>query len=170
MKKIDHLKFSISACTREKRAGEVEGQDYYFLTPDEFREKIRKQEFAEWEEVYPDHFYGTLSSEVERIRRQGKHVVFDVDVKGGLNIKNQYGDDALAIFVRPPSLKELQKRLENRATDDPEKIALRLKKATAELAFEKDFDTVIINDDLRKAKAETIEKVTQFIHQPPSTI
>ena len=157
------LSFSVSACTRARRKGEVDGRDYYFLDPDEFRSRIDNGEFVEWEEVYPDHYYGTLFSEVERIRNQGKHVVFDVDVVGELNIKKQFGPDALAIFVRPPSVETLQERLLGRGTDTQEKIDLRLKKATYELSFEPKFDTVIINDDLETASKQTLATVENFI-------
>jgi guanylate kinase len=166
MEQISSLRFSVSACTRQKRKGEVDGRDYYFLKPDAFRAKINNGEFVEWEEVYPDHYYGTLYHEVERLRNQGKHVVFDVDVVGGLNIKKQFKEDALAVFVRPPSVKELEKRLTDRATDDAEKIKLRIEKATYELSFEGSFDTVIINDDLEQAKAEALERVSKFINNP----
>lgn len=142
----------------------MEGKDYYFLSPDDFRKKITNDEFVEWEEVYPDHYYGTLFSEVERIRNLGKHVVFDVDVVGGLNIKKQYAGEALAIFVRPPSVAELKKRLISRGTDHTDKINLRIEKATYELSFEKKFDKVIINDDLADAKRATVMFAEQFIH------
>lgn len=164
------LRFSISACTRGKREGETEGVDYYFLSQDRFREKIDKGEFVEWEEVYPGHFYGTLHSEVERIRNAGYHVVFDVDVLGGLNIKKQFGPEALAVFVRPPSVAELEKRLTIRGTDDPEKIRLRVARANYELTFEDQFDRVIVNDQLEQAKRDTIEVVDLFLNSDePST-
>jgi len=157
------LSFSISAASRKMRPNEIDGEDYYFISVDEFKTKIKNNEFVEWEEVYPDHFYGTLFSEVERLRNKGHHVVFDVDVVGGLNIKKIYKDEALAIFVKPPSLEELKNRLIQRATDDQDKINIRLDKAEKELAYEHKFDIVIVNDDLEFAKKETINRVNQFI-------
>lgn len=163
MDNLDSLSFSVSACTRDKREGEKNGIDYYFLSPEEFRTKIGNNEFVEWEEVYPDYYYGSLLSEVERIRELGRHVVFDVDVIGGLNIKKQYDEEALAVFVRPPSVLELKKRLIGRATDDNEKISLRIEKATFELSFENKFDAVIVNDDLEVARKAALEVVSEFI-------
>ena len=129
LRKIPGLNFSVSATSREPRAGESDGKDYYFLSEAAFRNKIRNNEFLEWEEVYPGIFYGTMKSEVERIRNEGKHVVFDVDVVGGLNIKKYYGDEALAVFIRPPSVEELRKRLQTRSTEPEEKINMRVTKA-----------------------------------------
>jgi len=157
------LSFSISAASRKMRPNEIDGEDYYFISVDEFKTKIKNNEFVEWEEVYPDHFYGTLFSEVERLRNKGHHVVFDVDVVGGLNIKKIFTDEALAIFIKPPSLEELKNRLIQRATDDQDKIKIRLDKAKKELAYEHKFDIVIVNDDLEFAKKETINHVNQFI-------
>lgn len=164
MEQLNNLRFSVSACTREKRKDETDGKDYYFISPEEFRLKINNNEFVEWEEVYPDHYYGTLFSEVERIRNMGNHVIFDVDVVGGLNIKKQYAEEALAVFVRPPSVSELEKRLLGRATDTSDKIRLRIEKATYELSFEQSFDKVIINDDLTEAKNTALEIVEDFIN------
>ena len=132
---------------------------------DEFKEKIGKGEFIEWEEVYKDHFYGTLRSEVERIRNSGKHVVFDVDVKGGLNIKKIYGDEALAVFIKPPTVEVLKQRLINRATDDIREIETRVAKAEKELGYADRFDVVIINDDLEKAKKETLRVINDFLNK-----
>lgn len=157
------LQFSISATSRAPRGAEKEGVDYYFMTPEEFRKKIKEEEFLEYEEVYADRFYGTLKSEIERITNAGKHVVFDVDVVGGCNIKKYYGDKALSIFIQPPSIEELRKRLELRATDSPEMIEDRVAKATYELSFAPQFDVVIVNDDLEKAQSETLNIVQQFI-------
>lgn len=162
---MDSVYFSVSATSRKKRDGEINGKDYFFLTVDEFKNRIQKNDFIEWEEVYKDHFYGTLFSEVEKIRKTGKNVVFDVDVVGGLNIKKIFKDDALAIFIKPPSLKTLEERLTKRATDSTEKIKLRTNKAGYELTFEKDFDVTIINDDLEKAKKKTLETVENFINR-----
>jgi len=159
----EKLSFSVSAASRKKRPSEVDGKDYYFISVVDFKSKIKKNEFVEWEEVYPDHFYGTLFSEIERIRNEGQHVVFDVDVIGGLSIKKIFKDEALAIFVKPPSVQELKNRLIKRASDDDDKIKIRIEKAEKELSYESDFDTVIINDDLELAKKETIKLVNQFI-------
>lgn len=148
------LSFSISATTREKRGNEVADKDYYFLTPDVFRQKLQESAFIEWQEVYRDRFYGTLKSEIERIWADGKNVIFDVDVKGGINLKNYFGDRALAIFVRPPSLQTLEYRLQTRNTDPPESIRQRLEKAQYELKFENVFDVSVVNDDLEKSKCE----------------
>jgi guanylate kinase len=163
MEHVDNLAFSISATSRNKRYGEINGKDYYFLTVDEFKKKINNDEFVEWEEVYKDKFYGTLKSEVERIRNSGKNVVFDVDVVGGVNIKKLYGDEALGVFVMPPSIEVLKERLESRGTDNESDIKTRINKAEYELTFSNLFDEIIINDDLEKAKLETIELVKSFI-------
>jgi len=163
MSEIPGLEFSISAASRKARKGEKHGHDYYFLSADEFKEKIKENAFVEWEEVYKDHFYGTLYSEVERIRNNGKHVVFDVDVKGGVNIKNQFGEEALAIFVKPPSVEELKKRLLGRDTETEESLKKRLDRAVFELGFEDKFDVTLVNDDLDKAKTEAIKLVKDFI-------
>lgn len=163
MQHVDNLSFSISATSRKKRNGEVNGKDYYFLTADEFRKKISDNEFVEWEEVYHDSFYGTLKSEVEQIRNSGKNVVFDVDVVGGVNIKKLYGNDALAIFVMPPSIEVLNERLVSRGTDDAVDINTRIEKAEYELTFSDKFDSIIINDNLERAKQETIDIVEGFI-------
>jgi guanylate kinase len=157
------IEFSVSACTRERREGETDGLDYYFITIKDFNEKIRNNEFVEWEEVYTGHFYGTLKSEIRRIWDAKKSVVFDVDVKGGLNLKKQFGNNALAIFVMPPSIEALEQRLRHRGTDSESEIRNRIKKAKKELGFAKDFDMVLINDDLEKAVKEAIETVSGFL-------
>ncbi len=157
------LQFSISATSRASRGQEQNGKDYYFFTPEEFRSHIETGDFLEYEEVYKDKFYGTLKSEVERITKAGKNVIFDVDVVGGCNIKKQYGDRALSIFIQPPSINELRERLEKRATDTPEVIESRLAKAEYELSFSSKFDTIIVNDDLSKAQAEALRIVNDFI-------
>ena len=146
-----NLEFSISATSRGKRHTETNGKDYYFLTPEEFRNKIDNNEFLEWEEVYEGTFYGTLKSEVERIREEGKNVIFDVDVIGGCNIKKFYGEEALAVFVQPPSVKELRNRLISRSTDSPEVIEKRVAKAEYELTFASQFDKIIVNEHLEIA-------------------
>jgi guanylate kinase len=158
-----NLEFSVSATSRAPRGNEVEGVDYYYLTPDQFRYKIHHNEFLEFEEVYPDSFYGTLLSEVERIRAEGKNVVFDIDVLGGINIKKQYDDQALALFIAPPSIEVLEQRLINRATDSPEMIAKRIGKAEFELSFAPQFDKVIVNDDLDKAKKDVEKAIREFL-------
>jgi len=163
MQHIDNLSFSISATSRNIRGGEINGKDYYYLTADEFRQKITNNEFVEWEEVYHNKFYGTLKSEVERIRNNGQNVVFDVDVVGGVNIKKLYGDDALAIFVMPPSIEILKQRLTDRGTDTASDIKTRIDKAEYELTFADKFDSVIINDKLEKAQTETFKLVKLFV-------
>jgi guanylate kinase len=157
------VEFSISATSRLPRGTEQEGVEYYFLTPEKFREKIKKGDFLEYEEVYPDRFYGTLKSEVENKLEKGENVILDVDVAGGLNIKKQYGDDALLIFIQPPSIEELQKRLEKRGTDSPEVIKDRISKAAYELSLASKYDEVIVNDDLESAKKETVQTINKFI-------
>ena len=156
--KIKDLEFSISACSRKKRKNETNGIDYYFLKLDEFKKKIKDNEFIEWQQVYKDHYYGTLKTEIERIWAKGSNVIFDIDVVGGLNIKKIYKDKALAIFIMPPSLKHLEKRLKNRLTETSESIKKRLDKVNEELKYADKFDEIIINDDLKTAvdKAEKI--------------
>lgn len=157
------LEFSISATTREKREGEVDGKDYYYLSVEDFKNRISKKDFVEWEEVYKDNFYGTLRSEVERIWEQGNTVIFDVDVDGGLNLKHAYGDDALAIFVMPPSLDKLRKRLEGRDTETPESVERRMKKAPQEIEKCVDFDKLILNDTLPDAFKKAENMLRDFI-------
>jgi len=158
-----NLEFSVSATSRAPRGNEVHGVDYYYLTPEEFRSKIRKNEFLEYEEVYPDSFYGTLRSEVQRITGQGRNVVFDIDVLGGINIKKQYDEQALALFVAPPSIEVLHQRLISRGTDTPEMIAKRIGKAEFELSFAPQFDKVVVNDDLEEAKKEAERLIREFL-------
>jgi len=157
------LYFSISCTSRAPRGEEKDGVEYFFLTPDAFKEKIANNEFLEYEEVYENRFYGTLKAQVERQREAGQNVVFDVDVKGGVNIKKHYGDEALSLFIQPPSVDELRKRLEHRGTDTPEAIEQRLAKAGYEMTFAPQFDHVIVNDDLEKAKQETLRVVSDFL-------
>jgi guanylate kinase len=159
------LEFSVSATSRQPRPGEVHGKDYYFLTAEEFRKKIESGEFLEWEEVYEGIFYGTLKNEVERIRDAGKHVIFDVDVVGGLNIKKYYGNEALAVFVQPPSVEELKNRLRNRSTESEEKINMRISKAEKELEFAGRFDVIIVNNELPKALKEAERVVSDFLSE-----
>jgi len=157
------LEFSISACTRAQRPGEVHGKDYYYISLEEFKKSISLDEFVEWEEVYKDNFYGTLKTEVERIWKSGHHVIFDVDVDGGLNLKKAFGERALAVFVMPPSLESLRERLEQRETETPESIARRMGKAPIELQKSVLFDKVILNDDLESAFAKAEEMVGEFL-------
>lgn len=158
-----NLKFSISATSRAPRGEEKDGVEYYFLSPEDFRKRIAAGDFLEYEEVYTDKFYGTLKSEVERIFKEGNNVIFDVDVVGGCNIKKYYGNRALSVFIQPPSVEELRRRLVGRNTDSPEVIENRLAKAEYELGFAKQFDVVIVNDDLDKAKEETLRTVRNFL-------
>ena len=159
-----HLAFSISCTSRAPRGTEQNGVEYFFLTPEEFRERIANNEFLEYEEVYKDRFYGTLKQQVENQLQKGENVVFDLDVKGGCNIKRFYGDRALSIFIQPPSIDALRQRLVGRATDAPEVIEDRLARASYELTFEPQFDRVVVNDDLDKAKAETLAIVREFLN------
>jgi len=157
------LQFSISATSRKARPGEEHGKDYYFLSQEEFRNKIDHEDFLEWEEVYKGTFYGTLRSEVERIWKEGKHVIFDMDVIGGLNLKKQFGDRALAIFVKPPSIDELEKRLRSRDTESEEKIKERLFKAMLEMEEAQHFDHILPNDKLEVAQKEAENLVRLFL-------
>ncbi len=158
-----NLAFSISATSRYKREGETNGKDYYFLSADDFKSRIKNNQFLEYEEVYKDNFYGTLRSEVERIWAMGKHVIFDVDVFGGIRIKKQFPKQTLAVFVQPPSIEELEKRLRNRKTETEEKIATRIAKASKELNMADEFDTIIENVNLEDAKNEAFKQVYDFI-------
>ena len=157
------LEFSVSATSRAPRGTEKQGIDYYFLSPEEFRQRIDNQEFVEYEEVYPDCYYGTLRTEVERITGNQKNIVFDVDVVGGVNIKKQFGERALSIFIAPPGIDILQKRLIERATDSPEMIDKRVAKAAHEMTFAPLFDVTVINDNLDTAKAETERLIREFL-------
>jgi guanylate kinase len=158
-----NLSFSVSATTRAPRGNERDGVDYFFLTVKEFKKKIENNEFVEWEEVYKDLFYGTLKSELERIWAKGSSVLFDVDVKGGVSLKKKFGIDSIAIFIMPPSVQELENRLVKRAFDTPEKIKVRVEKAYDELKLANQFDTVIVNHQLDKAKEETLKTVSSFL-------
>ena len=157
------MKFSISATNRQPRGEEVHGVNYYFLSDDEFRSAIAQDAFVEYEEVYPGRFYGTLKSEVERITAEGHNVILDIDVKGGLNVKKLYGEDALSIFIQPPGLEVLRQRLTSRATDSAEAIEQRLAKAEYELSFAPDFDRVVVNDSLDRAVAEVDTVIKNFL-------
>lgn len=160
-----NLAFSISATSRPPRGTEQNGVEYFFLSPEEFKQRIANDEFLEYEEVYTDRFYGTLKAQVEKQLAAGQNVIFDVDVVGGCNIKKFYGDRALSVFIQPPSLEELRKRLTGRGTDAPEVIESRLAKATFELSYAEKFDVVIVNDNLEKAQAEALKTIRDFIQQ-----
>jgi len=157
------LYFSVSCTSRAPRGTEQNGVEYFFLTPEEFKAKIDADEFLEYEEVYQDRFYGTLKSQVERQREAGQNVVFDVDVKGGVNIKKFYGNDALSLFIQPPSVEELRRRLEGRGTDTPEAIESRLAKASYEMTFAPQFDHIVVNDDLATAQQEVLTLLKTFL-------
>ena len=158
------VEFSISACSRAPRGEEKHGEHYYFLSPKEFKAKVNADEFLEWEEVYEGNFYGTLRSEVERIWAKGKHVIFDIDVIGGINLKNQFSDNALSVFIKAPSIAVLKKRLSERNTETQSQLDMRLNKAEKEMSYAKEFDLVIINDDLEIAQQEAFQKITDFIN------
>lgn len=157
-----NLDFSISATSREKRGQEVDGKDYYFISPEAFKKHIDQDDFVEWEEVYRNNFYGTLKSEVERIWSEGKHAIFDIDVVGGLRIKEKFPEKTLAVFVKTPSIEIMEKRLRSRETDSEEKIRERLAKAEKELSYAEKFDIILVNDDLDTAKKEAEELVLKF--------
>ncbi len=158
------LEFSVSACTRPMRNGEVDGKDYHFMTVDRFKSLIDDDAFVEWEEVYKNSYYGTLKSEVARIHKKNYNVLFDVDVMGGVNLKEKYAGDALAVFIMPPSIDALKERLIKRGTDSEEKIAGRINKASLELKFARKFDVVVVNDDLDTALCETEKLVAEFLN------
>jgi guanylate kinase len=163
LKKIPQLEFSVSACSRAMRKDETHGVDYYFISIEEFKSKIANQEFVEYEEVYTDNFYGTLKTEIERIWKKGHHIIFDMDVVGGLNLKKQFGEQALAIFVMPPSIQHLETRLKMRETETPESIARRIGKAEVELQTANQFDAIVLNDKLENAFAEAEKVVSDFL-------
>lgn len=157
------LEFSVSATTRQPRGQEVNGKDYHFLSVNDFEKKISENAFVEYEQVYQGRYYGTLKSEIERIFSKSNNVIFDVDVKGGINLKKIFGDKALSVFIQPPSVEELRKRLQGRGTDSVEEIEKRVAKAEEEMSYAKNFDRIIINDDLEKASKEIIETVKEFV-------
>lgn len=164
LNKIDTLAFSVSATSRRKREHEEDGEDYYFLNPMEFRTKVENGEFLEWEEVYPGQYYGTLKSEIKRLWKEGKHIIFDIDVKGAWNIKENY-PEALGVFVKPPSAEVLFERLQNRGTETPESYRKRVKRATLELTYEDKFDVVLLNDDLETALKEAERIIGDFLNE-----
>lgn len=159
------LSFSVSATSRKPRGAEKDGNEYYFISAGEFRRRIAAGEFVEWEEVYTDHYYGTLNSEIKRVHDAGRAVLFDVDVRGGISLKKIFGTDALSLFIMPPSVDELARRLHGRGTDSPEKIRMRVEKAESELNLASSFDRIIINDDLEEAFRETVKAVTDFLKE-----
>lgn len=159
-----NLEFSVSATTRAPRGEEKNGREYYFLTVERFREKIARGEFVEWEEVYDNQYYGTLKNELERIWTQGKHILFDVDVRGGISLKKIFGNSALSIFIMPPSAEELEARLVKRGSDSPEKIKMRVEKAFVEMQSADMFDLIIVNDNLDKAKSDAFKAVFNFLN------
>jgi guanylate kinase len=163
LSRFSELEFSVSATSRAKRGQEKDGKDYYFLSPDEFKKHIDQNALIEWEEVYPNQFYGTLQSEIERIWSKGHHVIFDVDVVGGLNLKKHFDSKALAVFVQPPDEVELEKRLRGRGTESEEKIQMRLAKAKKELTFAPQFDYILVNENLESAFSEARSLVKKFI-------
>lgn len=163
LQELNNLSFSISACSRKSRLHEINGTDYYFLSTEKFRENIQNDAFIEWEEVYTDNFYGTLKSEIDRIWQSGKHVIFDVDVKGGLNLKKYFGENALSIFVKTPDLQVLEARLRGRGTDSEDKVMQRLAKAKEEISFIQDFDIVLENNQLDETLKKATKIVTDFI-------
>ena len=165
MQLVEGLEFSVSATSRAPRGVEQNGKDYYFLSGEEFDQKISEDAFVEWEEVYAGTKYGTLRSELERIWSKGHTILFDVDVKGGVRLKNIFGEQALSIFVMPPSIEELRRRLEGRATDSPEKIEQRIGKANEEIGYAEQFDRTIVNDDLEVAVEQVCKAVTEFINK-----
>ena len=164
LKNISELSFSISACSRDKRNNETEGKDYYFLSVEDFKTKIKENAFLEWEEVYKNQFYGTLKSEVERILKKGGAAIFDVDVVGGLNIKTQYPKECLGIFIMPPSVKVLRERLSNRGSESAKSLQIRLDNAEREILRNNEFDKVILNDDFNIACEEAKAVITSFIN------
>lgn len=159
------LEFSVSATSRSPRGDEKDGKEYYFISANEFRKKIENNEFVEWEEVYTDHYYGTLKSEIDRIWKSGKCIIFDVDVKGGISLKKIFGPKAVSIFIMPPSISELEKRLTGRGTDAPGKIKMRVDKAVEEISLSDQFDVTIINDSLEQASSEIEKVVTEFLNR-----
>ncbi len=165
LQQFPQLQFSVSATTRALRGEEIHGKDYFFLSVEAFKKLISENAFVEYEEVYHDKFYGTLKSEVERIWNEGKVVIFDVDVKGGISLKKYFGEQALSIFIMPPSIEELERRLVARATDDAETIRTRVEKASEEMTFKDQFDEIVVNSDLDEAKTSVEQLLNNFLHQ-----
>ncbi len=157
------IEFSVSACSRTKREGETDGVDYYFLLPDEFRKRIARNDFVEWEEVYVDSYYGTLKSEIDRIWNKGNHVIFDVDVAGGLNLKKQYSDKALAVFIMPPSIEVLESRIRKRQSNSEKQIKERILKAHWEMQFAPQYDVTVVNNEISVARLELLNLISNFL-------
>lgn len=164
LKILDRIEFSISCATRSPREGETDGKDYYFISTENFKQKIENEEFAEWEEVYEGSFYGTLKSEIERIWTKGKSVIFDIDVIGGLNLKKLYPENSFSVFIMPPSVEELERRLRSRNTESEEKLRMRVEKAEKELLLAPKFDMIIVNEDLEKSKKEIVDLISDFLN------
>lgn len=160
---LDSIEFSVSCATRSPREGEIDGKDYYFISAEEFKQKIENEEFAEWEEVYAGSYYGTLKSEIEQIWANGKSVIFDIDVIGGLNLKKLYPENSISVFIMPPSVEELERRLRARNTESEEKLRMRVEKAENELILAPQFDVVIVNENLEKSKMEILDLISDFI-------
>ena len=165
LNKEPRLEFSVSATTRQPRSNEMDGREYYFIPVPEFKKRVKNNEFVEWEEVYKNYYYGTLKKEVDRIWAKGNHILFDVDVKGGINLKKIYGHQAISVFIMPPSIRELEKRLRLRGTDDPEGIKTRIAKAREEMRLADQFDFIVINNRLELAESEVLELVNDFINR-----
>lgn len=165
LQQFPQLQFSVSATTRALRGEEIHGKDYFFLSVEAFKKLISEKAFVEYEEVYTDKYYGTLKSEVERIWNSGKTVIFDVDVQGGISLKKYFGEQALSIFIMPPSIEELERRLVSRATDDAETIRTRVEKASEEMTFKDQFDEIVVNSDLDEAKTSVEQLLNNFLHQ-----
>lgn len=163
LNKFEELEFSISACSRDPRENEVDGEDYHFIGLQKFKKYIEQEKFVEWEEVYSNHYYGTLKEEISRIWDKGNSVIFDVDVIGGLNLKKFFGDDALAVFVQPPNISILEERLRSRGTETEEKIKQRMAKAKRELAKANEFDTILVNNNLEEAFTEAEKLIEKFL-------
>lgn len=163
LESLDSIEFSVSCATRDPRDGEINGKDYYFISSEEFQQKIKNEEFAEWEEVYTGSYYGTLKSEIQRIWAKGNHVIFDIDVVGGINLKKIYPENSLSVFIMPPSVDELERRLRSRNTESEEKLQIRVEKAENELLLAPQFDSVILNDDLEKSKKEIVGLISDFL-------
>ena len=165
LNELPRLSFSVSACSRPMRENETNGKDYYFMTADEFRTRIQADDFVEWEEVYPGSYYGTLKSELERIWEEGRVPIFDVDVKGGINLKTWFGSKALAVYIKPPSIEALESRLKKRGTENEETLRKRLERAEFELGFANNFDLAIINESLEQACKDSADAIKQFLEQ-----
>lgn len=163
LSEIPDLEFSVSCATRKPRENETEGKDYYFISAEAFKERIKNNEFAEWEEVYKDNFYGTLKAEIQRILDKGHSVIFDIDVKGGINLKKLYPEDSLSIFIMPPTEEELERRLRNRKTETENQLKMRIGKAKRELALADQFDQILVNDNLKESKSSIVHLVNDFI-------